>query len=265
MHFRWVVTSIFVFLLALASWLPGFSQSNEPVYSLLQLDNRYGLSNSAVNCLLQDSDGMLWIGTWDGLNRYDGQEFHVSNVGGSDAKRGLISNTIRGLLEDCDRRIWISTVEGLSRDDKLTGTFRHYFYGANRKQGIGENGFGLIADTAGRLFARTPTVPLMRYDAARDTFVSCPLPGISGALSDFCIDAVNRLWVRTDEGAIAAYTPTANGFRLAHRLRPTEPALSELHLTNGSLFLSDPNGLLYLVHPNTFELEQIADLGSAIR
>ncbi|PPK99616.1 hybrid sensor histidine kinase/response regulator transcription factor [Parapedobacter indicus] len=261
MHIRWVVTILFAFVLALAGWSPGFSQPNEPAYSLLQLDNRYGLSNSAVNCLLQDSDGMLWIGTWDGLNRYDGQEFHVFNFGGSDAKRGLISNIIRGLLEDRDHRIWISTVEGLSRYDKLTGTFRHYFYGASRKQGIGENGFGLIADTAGRLYARTPTAPLVRYDAGRDTFVSCSLPGISGAISDFCIDATNRLWVRTDDGKILAYLPTRDGFRLAHRLRPTELGL---HLANGFLFLSDPKGLLYRVNTGTFQLEQIADLGSAI-
>jgi len=264
MHFRRAATIISTLVLAWASWLPGFSQSNESAYTLLQLDNRYGLSNSAVNCLLQDSDGMLWIGTWDGLNRYDGQEFHVFNFGGSDARQGLISNIVRGLLEDRDHRIWISTVEGISRYDKLTGTFKHYFYGTGRGQGIGENGFGLIADTNGRLFARTPTETVMRYDARRDTFVSCKLPELTGTLSDLSIDAVNRFWVRTEAGEIAAYTLNEDGFHLAHRLPAAETSVSRLHLANGFLFLSDPKGMLYRVDPGTFELEQVADLGSAV-
>ncbi len=256
--------TILAVVLALASWLPGFSQPNDPAYTLLQLDNRYGLSNSAVNCLLQDSDGILWIGTWDGLNRYDGQEFHVFNFGSSDNGRGLISNVVRALLEDHNHHLWISTVEGISRYDKTTGTFKHYFYGASRKQGVGENGFGLVADTAGHLLARTPSEALMRYDAGRDTFVSSPLPGLSGTLSDFCVDAANRLWGRTEEGEIVAYVPTGEGFRLAYRLPPTEIPISGLHLANGSLFLSGPTGSLYRVDPGTFELEQVADLGSAI-
>ena len=264
MHFRWMVTFVSAYVLALASWLPSYAQSSEPAYSLLQLDNRFGLSNSAVNCLLHDSDGMLWIGTWDGLNRYDGQEFHVFNVGGSDVQRGLISNIVRGLLEDQDHRIWISTVEGISRYDKATGTFRHYFYDASPKQGIGENGFSLIADTSGHLFARTPTETLMRYDAARDTFVNCSLPGVSGSLSDFCVDAANRLWIRSEDGEIAAYLPTPRGFRLARRLETAEISVSGLHTANGFLFLSSSEGSLFRINPRTLDLEQIADLGSAM-
>lgn len=72
--------SLFIWLLAgILINNPLYGQPGSSAYSLHQLDNRYGLSNSAVNCILQDSDGMLWVGTWDGLNRYDGQEFHVFN------------------------------------------------------------------------------------------------------------------------------------------------------------------------------------------
>jgi ligand-binding sensor domain-containing protein len=43
-----------------------------PLHPLEQLDNTKGLSNSSVSTIFQDSENLLWIGTWDGLNRYDG-------------------------------------------------------------------------------------------------------------------------------------------------------------------------------------------------
>ena len=46
-------------------------------YNIEQLDNTNGLSNSSVNDIFQDSENLLWIGTWDGLNRYDGHKFKV--------------------------------------------------------------------------------------------------------------------------------------------------------------------------------------------
>ena len=46
-------------------------QSLDLKYSLEQLDNTKGLSNSSINTIFQDSENLLWIGTWDGLNRYD--------------------------------------------------------------------------------------------------------------------------------------------------------------------------------------------------
>src|SRR5690606_36247915 len=135
---------------------------------------------------------------------------HVFSFDGNASKRALVSKIVQGLLEDRQLRIWISTVEGISRYDKATGTFKHFFYDTSRKQGIGENGFGLVADTAGQLFARTPSEPLMRYDAARDTFIACTLPGVNQRLSDIRVDAGNRLWVRTADGGVLAYTPTGD-------------------------------------------------------
>ena len=44
-----------------------------------QLDNRNGLSNSSINAIYQDKDQLLWVGTWDGLNRYYGAHFNVYN------------------------------------------------------------------------------------------------------------------------------------------------------------------------------------------
>ena len=62
--------------------LPFDSRSTvDTKYSTQQLDNTNGLSNSSVNAIFQDSENLLWIGTWDGLNRYDGSSFKIFRPG----------------------------------------------------------------------------------------------------------------------------------------------------------------------------------------
>ena len=67
---------------------------------------RDGLSNPVGNCILQDKYGFLWIGTDDGLNRYDGYDFKVYKNNPSDTA-SIPINTVYSLLEDHQGRLWI--------------------------------------------------------------------------------------------------------------------------------------------------------------
>lgn len=75
----------------------------------LTVDN--GLSQNTVTCFLQDSRGYMWIGTQDGLNRFDAYGFEVYK---REIKNpySLGSNYISALLEDAQHHIWIATVGG---------------------------------------------------------------------------------------------------------------------------------------------------------
>ncbi len=77
-----------------------------------------GLSNPAANCILQDKYGFLWIGTDDGLNRYDGYEFKVyKNIAGDTTSIPI--NTVYSLMEDHKGRLWIGgegTIAIFNRD-----------------------------------------------------------------------------------------------------------------------------------------------------
>ncbi len=83
-----------------------------------------GLSQSSVWCIMQDSRGFVWIGTSDGLNRYDGYSFEVFR---HDARKlhSLSDNTIHSLAEDSSGRVWIGTRSGLHYYDRSrSGVFR---------------------------------------------------------------------------------------------------------------------------------------------
>ncbi|MCK4568789.1 MAG: histidine kinase [Bacteroidales bacterium] len=77
-----------------------------------------GLSQNTVNTIIQDREGYMWFGTWDGLNQYDGYDFRIYNK-----KDGMSNPTINTLLEDKEGIIWAGTQDGLNRFDRRTKSF----------------------------------------------------------------------------------------------------------------------------------------------
>ena len=82
-----------------------------------------GLSQHDVSCIMQDSNGFVWIGTYDGLNRFDG--YNIENYTSSTGNPQSISgNRILSLCEDSQKRLWIGTDgEGLNYFDLKTERF----------------------------------------------------------------------------------------------------------------------------------------------
>ena len=81
-----------------------------------------GLSNNSVNGCVQDANGFLWIGTRDGLNRFDGVTFYTFYNQASQ-KNTLISDWINDLALSPKGDLWISTNKGIQRYDYQTESF----------------------------------------------------------------------------------------------------------------------------------------------
>ena len=80
------------------------------IFDKLSIDE--GLSNEYVTSIFQDSKGYMWIGTRDGLNRYDGERIKVYNCS-IDNENTLSSTYINDIEEDSMGNIWIATNLGL--------------------------------------------------------------------------------------------------------------------------------------------------------
>jgi class 3 adenylate cyclase/ligand-binding sensor domain-containing protein len=83
-----------------------------------------GLSQGMVNMIAQDQQGFLWIGTKDGLDRYDGYTFKVFRHDPTDSTT-VRGNTISGVHVDPAGRLWVGTSNGLDLFDRGTERFHH--------------------------------------------------------------------------------------------------------------------------------------------
>ena len=116
-YIGWIIGLIF--------FLPESYAQNFPNIQFTHLTQKDGLSNNIVTCIAQDHEGFIWIGTGDGLNRFDGYQVrNFFEIPGD--KNSLFSNDISGLTFDRNDRIWISTREGFSCYDKRSGLFRSF-------------------------------------------------------------------------------------------------------------------------------------------
>ena len=84
-----------------------------------------GLPAAEVRGLLQDQTGFMWVGTYDGLIRYDGARMRTFRHSAKDPS-SLANNVVWNILEDGTRNLWIATWSGLDRWDRRTEKFEHH-------------------------------------------------------------------------------------------------------------------------------------------
>jgi ligand-binding sensor domain-containing protein len=84
-----------------------------------------GLSSSMATSILQDYKGFIWIGTYDGLNLYDGFNFVVYKNNTADSS-SLADNLVRTMIEDKAHNLFIGTQNGLCLYDRKNDRFLNY-------------------------------------------------------------------------------------------------------------------------------------------
>ena len=137
------------------------------------LGKEQGLPDDEATCMIEDDDGFLWIGTSEGLARYDGATFKTFRH--NDSLNSIIDNRIRDLAYDGDY-LWIGTHVGLSRYDLNSGIFRNYTWThecdpvvdyEDAEEAVQE----LHIDRHNDVWIGTQHCGFARYDSDRDTFV----------------------------------------------------------------------------------------------
>ena len=115
-----------------------------------------GLSQSAVNAITRTPAGLLWFGTQDGLNQYDGNAFTVYRNNPEDSS-SLSDNHVTALLVDRSGQLWIGTYAGgiCRLDLSGTSTFLRSHERLNPNSPAGNSIMALAEDSSGNIWAGT--------------------------------------------------------------------------------------------------------------
>lgn len=166
-----------------------------------------GLSQISITSIVQDARGFLWIGTQDGLNRFDGYSFKVYRRE-QDNPGSLGHNFINSLYIDKKGILWIATHGGgLDCYDPGTGLFTHYRHDPGNPDSLSRNEvFIVYGDGSGYIWAGTNGGGLDRLDPATGKFKHFTFhPDVSDSIGAndvraICTDTSGILWVGTVDG-----------------------------------------------------------------
>ncbi len=162
-----------------------------------------GLSQSTVETIYQDSKGYIWIGTNDGLDRYNGYEFKHYKHDKYD-KNSIANNYIVDIIEDKNGYIWVSTIGGLSRINPDKDEIKNYYSKEDSGNLSNSNLWQLLCTKDNRLIASTID-GLNVYDKNKDKFTRIlykegELP--SQYIYSLEEDLYGHIWVGTDNGLV---------------------------------------------------------------
>jgi len=119
-----------------------------------RVSSSQGLSQVRVSEIVQDDQGFIWFGTWNGLNRYDGYNFKVFK---HDPERpeSLSGVYIFSLFKDRAGTIWVGTDQALDRFDPRTEKFTHYRFDDPDSDGMSTTVEQISQDSSGMLWLAT--------------------------------------------------------------------------------------------------------------
>jgi ligand-binding sensor domain-containing protein/serine phosphatase RsbU (regulator of sigma subunit) len=201
--FRKIPYAVFLNLCGLMMLINSAAQTAELYGKLFTAQS--GLSQSRVNTILQDSLGFLWVGTQEGLNKYDGYTFDHFRY--QPNTPSLSNNTIRCLAEGKDGILWVGTDWGLNKLSRLGGySWTHLI--PERGDSVPHEKpaiYAVLEDDEGRVWIRTER-RLAILDEETGQFTSFELyydeDNVAGdpAASCMCDDRQGRIWIGTKDG-----------------------------------------------------------------
>ncbi len=201
-----------------------FSFQFSVVYTLAQQPDLYfkkintenGLSNNIVKCILQDKRGFIWVGTEDGLNRFDGARFVVFRHQ-PNGLSGISGNIITDMLEDKNGVIWIATEDGgLNRyDHRLPPKeqFRQFKHRPDDPASIPVNFINsILEDSYENIWLATSGASVLRFNKKTQKFDY--RVNVGRTVYDLCQDKNGIIWAGRQGGSILKINPLNGAYKV---------------------------------------------------
>nr|WP_299074414.1 two-component regulator propeller domain-containing protein [uncultured Allomuricauda sp.] len=158
-----------------------------------------GLSHNSVRHIVQDNNGFLWLGTFSGLNRFDGYEFK-SYLSSFSNENSLNDDDITALEFDSDsNNLWIGTRNGLTKLDIETHNFETFLPEKNNPNSITDHEIrSVLVDRMKSVWVGTKTKGLFRFYPESKKFKKIPLEGFE-YIKEIFEDKKGNIWIGSYE------------------------------------------------------------------
>jgi diguanylate cyclase (GGDEF)-like protein len=235
--------------LLFAGWLAPAAHALDPAKSITQYlqtawTSEAGLPENSVQAIAQTRDGYLWVGTQEGLGRFDGMHFVTYT---RHSTPGLASDSIQSLAADPDGSLWIGTNSGLSHYISANGSVSDgVFTKLTTKDGLANNNItALCVDHEGALWIGTSQgLNRLRHGRMENWKIGSGSP----AINSMVVDRGGTLWVGTPVG-LARFQHGVFVLATQHNGLPGNDILSLAASADGSVWLgTQAHGLAQIRH-----------------
>lgn len=196
-----------------------------------------GLSSNSVRAIMQDKYGFMWLGTDDGLNRYDGTTIKVYNLN----PQG--SNDYISSLYDTTDNIWVGTEDGVYIFDYETESFELFNVLTAQGDSIKSNVNHIAEDRDGNLWFSTVGQGIFKYNISKHYLEHYEFKDANGLMASVLIDSENQIWAVTNWGS-----PTVSKLNKAENKFDPFPITYETgkYDSNSLVMLEDSEHALWL-------------------
>lgn len=271
---------LFILFLFTIWYYPGYGQSGSEAsekllygnYALKTYTIADGLPSKNTTATFKDKRGFIWVGTENGLCRFDGYNFKNFSHNAGDP-RSISNNFINTITEDQRGRLWIGTMDGLNVMDPMTEQFRCFYHNERQRSSLSNNKiWSLLCDRDGLIWVGTDD-GFNRFNESTSSFTVYQSGlklrnGMVGkSVNAIVEDKQGRLWLGNWSGGLNRFDKRTQQFK--NFRQPTSPGLknpndiwSLAYDQNDILWIGTYWNGLFSFNPETSRFTEISSAGN---
>ena len=193
-------------LAAVASLLALSTYAAVPDFNFRRYNMSSGLASDMIGALLQDSNGLVWIGSGEGINSFDGRSMKSFELMAQGRKMNGLS--VNSIAEDDDHTIWAGTDEGLyyRRQSEPGNVFTKLTTASSSGQTLNSNVTSVAIDHDGLIWISTRGQGVICYDSEMDVLTIYPDEGSAKEVESVFVDSMNTVWAAFSDETNCLYS-----------------------------------------------------------
>jgi len=217
-------------------------------YDITYLTNSNGLSNSSINSIYQDSDGLLWFGTWDGLNVYNSRDF-TTFMPDPNNPQSISNNIIRDIVEEQKNIYWIATDVGINRLDLRKKTFKRFFVNTDNPIITKEHSFFIAKNSLNHIFAAIYGQGIYFFNTHYQKFVRLNITN-NLRIKKMFFDSNDNLWLHAENKSLYEVIFKKGSFNTPQieqiiEFQPVKNVESVFFQSNNNIWIQTTNAQIY--------------------